>query len=80
MCSIGVSYGSVGDVVIVMTPIRLRQIREKLNLSQQEIADILEVSSRSVRNWEKGHSPLPGSVRIAMEFLDRYGLEALTLF
>lgn len=35
------------------TPNNLKKIREKYNLTQQQVAEIVEVSnSRTIRNWE----------------------------
>ena len=36
-------------------PNAIRKLRAKLNVSQQELADMLEVSFPSVNRWENGH-------------------------
>lgn len=36
-------------------PDAIRKLRTKLNISQQELADILGVSFPSVNRWENGH-------------------------
>lgn len=36
-------------------PNAIRKLRAKLNISQQELADILGVSFPSVNRWENGH-------------------------
>jgi DNA-binding XRE family transcriptional regulator len=41
-----------------MTPAQLRQLRAKLNLTQEELATILEVDRRTVVRWEKGDVPI----------------------
>jgi DNA-binding transcriptional regulator YiaG len=44
----------------------LRQIRHQLKLTQQQLADILDVSMRQVRRWEKGDTPIPKVVAMAV--------------
>lgn len=36
-------------------PNAIRNLRAKLNISQQELADLLGVSFPSVNRWENGH-------------------------
>lgn len=36
-------------------PNAIRKLRAKLNISQQELADLLGVSFPSVNRWENGH-------------------------
>lgn len=36
-------------------PLAILELREKLNISQHELADILGVSYPSVSRWENGH-------------------------
>ena len=36
-------------------PNAIRKLRAKLNISQQELADMLGVSFPSVNRWENGH-------------------------
>lgn len=36
-------------------PDAIRKLRAKLNISQQELADLLGVSFPSVNRWENGH-------------------------
>ena len=36
-------------------PNAIRKLRAKLNISQQELADMLRVSFPSVNRWENGH-------------------------
>ena len=36
-------------------PNAIRKLRAKLNISQQELADLLSVSFPSVNRWENGH-------------------------
>ena len=55
-----------------MTPNEFRQIRYKLRLSAQKMADALlmsPTSGRTVRRWEAGHSEIPGPVIVAIRFM-----------
>nr|WP_202805976.1 DUF1870 family protein [Actinopolymorpha alba] len=52
-----------------MTPVGLRVLREPLGLTEDWLAAYLCVNRRTVRAWERGHAPIPGSVRIAIEDL-----------
>lgn len=45
-------YG--GDNVAIDYPATIIKVRAKLNLSQAELADILDVSFASVNRWENG--------------------------
>lgn len=38
----------------ILFPARLKQIRFDLNLTQQDVADTLDVSVRTVQLWESG--------------------------
>jgi DNA-binding transcriptional regulator YiaG len=52
-----------------MKPEELRQIRKQLNLTQQQLADILGVSSRQVIRWEKGDYPISKIAEVAVRGL-----------
>ncbi len=47
----------------------LREYRTKAKLSQTALADAIGVHSRTVQNWEKGTSPVPVSVSVALDKL-----------
>lgn len=53
-----------------MTPAEFRMVREYLGLTGEQLAAELDVSLRSLRRWEHGHSPVPDGVREAMEALE----------
>ena len=39
-----------------MTPDEIKALRERLNISQEELAHRLPVSVKTVSRWENGHS------------------------
>ena len=41
-----------------MNPESLKIIRKKLNLTQKQIAEIIEVSDKTWQQWESGKSPM----------------------
>ncbi len=50
-------------------PKALVELRAKLNISQHELADILEVSYPSVSRWENGHFELTKIVKVRVDRL-----------
>ncbi len=56
-----------------MTPERVREIRERLGLSQTGLSATLRLGphgKRSVARWEKTGATIPGPVQLALEALD----------
>ncbi len=49
----------------------LKQKREKLELTQTELADILGVKMNTVYRWESGILSVPKSIELAMETVER---------
>lgn len=47
----------------------LRETRLKVGLSQTALAEALGVHFRTVQNWEKGATPIPTSVPLALDKL-----------
>lgn len=45
----------------------VKNIREKLNVSQLEFAEMLGISVRTLQNWEQKHRLPGGSARILLE-------------
>lgn len=41
----------------------LALIREEIGLTQQQVADLLDVHVQSVSNWERGAAPIPSKHR-----------------
>jgi DNA-binding XRE family transcriptional regulator len=52
-----------------MTPEQFRSAREKLKLTQQELADKLEVHRVTVVDWERGKKPILKITQLALEHL-----------
>ena len=52
-----------------MTGPDLREARQSLGLTQQELADRLGVSRASVNRWETGAWPVPQMVTMAVSVL-----------
>ena len=54
----------------LMTPAEFRVVREYLGLTGDALGQILEVDSRTVRNWEAGKYLIPNGVRERIENLE----------
>ena len=54
-----------------MTPVELKTIREKLGLTQQELADALHTTRVSVARYETGARKIGGAVQVAVRQLLR---------
>lgn len=52
-----------------MTPHRLRAWREKLGITQQQAADMLGVTRRTVVKWESGEAPISPTIQMALAHL-----------
>jgi repressor LexA len=50
-----------------MKPKELAKVRQELGLTQQQLADALQVSRNSVARWEIGLHPIPGPVALLIE-------------
>lgn len=50
-----------------MTPRQLKLWRKRHNLSQNQAADKLGCSRRSIQKWEAGETQIPKSIELAME-------------
>ncbi len=49
----------------------LKEKRDKLDLTQTELADILGVKMNTVYRWESGILSVPKSIELAMETVER---------
>lgn len=60
-----------------MKPEELKQRREALELSQEELARELRVTVTSVSRWERGIYPIPYHIGLALEAIEnRRGRQA----
>lgn len=57
---------------------KLKQQRQFLNISVNELANYLQVSSRTIRRWERGDLPTPHAVTLLLQFVIQYGFEPTT--
>lgn len=66
---------TVNDLVIPNNDLRsssgLRNWRRAHKLSQQKLANVLEVHVQSVSRWETGEIPIPRTVELALLYLDQ---------
>ena len=51
---------------------RIRQIRQRLDLSQQAFAEMLNVSVATVRSWEQGVRTLDGASIRLLDIAERH--------
>lgn len=57
--------------------VKIRAMREKLNLSQTVLAAVLNTSVSTIRQWEQGDKHPSGPSLKLLNLLDRKGLEAV---
>jgi DNA-binding XRE family transcriptional regulator len=57
------------DATIKMSDAELRCVREYLGLTQEWLADHLDVVPRTIRRWEMGQRAIPEAVALEMERL-----------
>lgn len=60
------------DLTPKYTPADIKALRKKLNVTQVELAKIMEVSPRTVESWEIGKSNPKGAVCRLMEIFTKY--------
>lgn len=49
---------------------RLNELMKKRDLSVNDISLIADVSKRHVNNWRNGHTPIPRSIGMILEWYD----------
>ncbi len=47
-------------------------VRERLGLSQQELADLLGISRRTLENWEQGRREPTGAAKVLLKIAGRH--------
>lgn len=45
----------------------IKRLRQEMNVTQQELADLCRVRVRTVQNWEYGTMPIPASKELLLE-------------
>lgn len=53
------------------TPEKIIDLRKKMKLSQSVFADVLNVSSSSIKQWEQGKRTPSGSTQVLLELLEK---------
>ncbi len=63
---------SLGVVIppVEISPNHIKEIREKIHLSQSVFAKLLNVSASSIKQWEQGKRTPTGSTKVLLEILD----------
>jgi len=56
---------------VYFTAEQIVAIRKKMNLSQTVFAQVLNVSSSSIRQWEQGKRKPSGSTKVLLELLEK---------
>lgn len=56
---------------VALTPEQIRAVRIRTNLSQTVFAQILSVSSSTVRQWEQGSRTPSGAAQVLLELMQR---------
>lgn len=51
--------------------IMLKTLRNKLDLSLQDVADIMKVNVRTIRRWDDGGIDTPHAVILVLEYMER---------
>ena len=55
----------------VWTPDKIKALRKRLdNMTQQQLADALEVSIERIQNWEQGRQSPKGPAKILLNMLE----------
>ncbi|MBO0358649.1 hypothetical protein J0X19_11890 [Hymenobacter sp. BT186] len=58
-----------------ITPAEAKALREKLNLSQEEMADVVRLNGgRAIRKHEAGQHPISGPHTLCLDYIMEYGI------
>lgn len=60
-----------------MTAARIKQLRQREQISQGVLASILNMSSESVQKWEQGKNKPQGAALRLLTLIEKNGLETL---
>ncbi|HUG10213.1 MAG TPA: helix-turn-helix domain-containing protein [Opitutaceae bacterium] len=52
--------------------VSVSEVRENLGLSQQELADLLGISRRTLENWEQGRREPTGAAKVLLRVAERH--------
>jgi putative transcriptional regulator len=55
-----------------LTPLNIKQIRERYELTQNQFASLLGISVRTLRNWEQGRRTPVGPARVLLQIAARH--------
>ena len=53
-----------------MTPIEFRTIRLKNRITQEQLADFLDLTRMTIFKYEKGRDPIPKPIGMIMDLID----------
>ena len=56
-----------------------KAIRQKLSVSQRQLAELIHVSLSSVVKWESGKNRIPATIALLMGILNKNGLAVLSV-
>ncbi len=51
--------------------LRMRKVREKMGLTQAQLAEKLRVVPSAVNQWESGNRTIPGPVMVLVEMFEK---------
>ena len=75
------NMSGLGGLPVMPVPafdaVRIRALRERLNLSQAVLARVLNTSASTVRKWELGDKSPSGPSLKLLDLLERKGLPAV---
>jgi putative transcriptional regulator len=55
-----------------LNAVSVSEVRENLGLSQQELADLLGISRRTLENWEQGRREPTGAAKVLLRVAERH--------
>ena len=52
-------------------PLRVKEIRKKLDMSQSQFARLIGISTATLRNWEQGRTYPEGAARVLLKIAEK---------